>query len=166
MKIGKHGVRDHLRLLLPLFGLIAGVWALRIILSAADSPAWIIRITSVTTATAAAILLAVLLIHLRQFGGYTNVVVAALLLNLWSQVLIVAAIVFSVFSRIKNVYIAPEYSIPGEPDSHFRHIYGHLTFSLGTGILVGAAFGCLLLLILRLFLPSQTSESSWGTKDR
>ena len=159
MKIGKYGLRDHLRLLAPLFGFITGIWALRMILDFADSPAWIIHITSVTTATSVAVLLAVLLIHLRRFGGYTNVVVTALFLNIWAQVLIVAAIVFAAATHTRNVYTAPEYSIPGSTEDHWRHIHGHLTFGIGTGTLVGAAFGCLLLAILRALLPAQPAGS-------
>jgi hypothetical protein len=157
MKIGQHGMRQHLRLLLPMFTLIAGVWILRIILSAANSPSWVIRVTSVTTATSAALLLAVLVVHARRFGGYASVVVLAFLLNLWSQLLIIAAIVFSVWTGIQNIYAAPEYSFPVNDPSHLRHIYAHITFGVGTGTLVGAAFGSLLLKILRHLLPNSSA---------
>ncbi len=166
MKIGKHGLRDHARILAPLFCLIAGIWGLRIIFAAANSPAWIIHITSVTTATSVAVLLAVLLIHLRQFGGYTSVVVAALLLNAWSQLLVVAAIEFTAVTHLMNVYAAPEYSIPGRTEAHLEHIYGHLTFGIGIGSLVGAAFGCLLLLILRVLMPAHPAPVNWEAKVR
>jgi hypothetical protein len=165
MKIGENRLRDHIRLLAPLFGFIAGIWALRLILAIADSPVWIIRITSVTTATSVAVLLAVFLLHIRRFGGYTNVVVAALLLNLWAQFLIIASIIFAAATRTENIYTAPEYSIPGAIDAHLRHIYGHLTFGIATGTLVGAAFGCLLLAILRALVPSRPT-ASWGAKIR
>ncbi len=166
MRIGKHGVRDHIRLLFPLFGLIAGVWVLRMILAAAHSPAWITHITSVTTASSAALLLAVLLIHARRFGGYTSVVVAALLLSVWTEILIVAAIIFSTQTGIQNIYTAPEYSIPGDDPAHLRHIYGHLTYGIGTGTLVGAASGCLLLLLLRALLPNQSPDSRWDRQTK
>ena len=38
MRIGEHGFGDHLRLLAPLFGLIAAVWALRWIADIASAP--------------------------------------------------------------------------------------------------------------------------------
>ncbi len=157
MKIGQHGMRDHLRLLVPMFTLIAGVWILRMILSAADSPFWLIRVTSVTTATSAAMLLAVLVLHARRFGGYASVVVLAFFLNLWSQFLIIAAIIFSVWTGTQNIYAAPEFSFQGNDPSHLRHIYAHLTFGVGTGTLVGAAFGSLLLKILRFLLPNSSA---------
>jgi hypothetical protein len=162
MRIGNHGLRDHIRLLGPLLALIAGVWALRMILAAADSPAWLVRVISVTTATSAALLLAVVLIHAKRFGGYASVVVSAFLLHLWADLLIVAAIVFTNVTGIGNIYTAPEYGIPGDDPSHLKHIYGHLTYSVGIGTLLGSAFGCLLLLLLRTLLPNRPSQSSWG----
>jgi hypothetical protein len=164
MKIGKNGLREHLRLLSPLFGLIAGVWALRLIVAAANSPHWITRVTSVTTAVAVTVLLAVLLIHYKRFGGYASVVVAALLLNLWAQVLVVAAILFSYATGMQNVYSAPEYSLPGDELSHLKHVYAHLTFGAGIGSLVGAVFGCLLLALLRWQGPDPSKESAWMRK--
>jgi ABC-type uncharacterized transport system permease subunit len=164
MKIGKHGLRDHLRLLTPLFGLIAGVWALRLILAAANSPHWVTQVTSVTTAVAVTVLLAVLLIHFKRYGGYTNVVVSALLLNVWAQLLVVVAIFFSYETGRQNVYSAPEYSLPGDELSHLKHIYAHLTFGVGIGTLVGAVFGSLLLALLRWQDPDPSRGSAWMRK--
>ena len=53
---------------------------------------------------------AVWLIHTRAFGSYPNVVVASLLLVVFEQLLIIAAIGFSVISKIENVFTTP--SIP------------------------------------------------------
>jgi hypothetical protein len=102
------------------------------------------------------VLLAALVIHFRQFGGYSNVVVSSLLLNLWAQLLIVGAIIFAVLTGIQNIYTAPEFSLPWLQQSdpaHLKHIYGQLTFGLGLGTLSGAAVGCLMLWLLRLLLP-------------
>ncbi len=162
MRIGKHGLRDHIRLLAPLLALIAAVWTLRMILAAANSPKWLVHLVSVTTTTSAALLLAVLLIHAKRFGGYASVVVSALLLNLWAEFLIVSAIVFSSVTSIQNIYTAPEYTIPGDDPAHLRHIYGHLTYGVGTGTLLGSAFGCLLLLLLRMLVPIRADHSSWS----
>lgn len=153
MESRRHGLRDHIRMLAPLFALIAGVFALRWILSTAGSPPWVVRITSVGVATAAAILLAVLWAHFRQFGGYASVVISSLLLNLWAEMLIVGAILFTIWSGHVNIYTAPEYSMTGPDPQHLRHIYAHLTFGIGIGTLTGAAGGSLLLLLLRLLLP-------------
>ena len=147
MKINQHGLRDHIRLVAPLFGVIASVWALRLILAAAGAPAAITHVFSVTVAVPVCVLLAVLLIHIRRFGSYSNVVLAALLLVCWAQVLIVAAIAFSEVSGMENIYSESEFSF-GE-HSPWKHIAGHLTFGVGFGTLFGAAMGCLFLWMLR-----------------
>ncbi len=157
MKVGGHRVREHIRLLAPLFGLIAAVFLLRLIMAAANTPLWITRMVSVTTATSLAVLLAALLIHARNFGSYSNIVVASLLLNIWSEGLIIAAILFSSISGIPNIYTAREFGIPGDDAFHWHHMYGHLTFGIGTGTLAGAGVGCLLLWLLRTLLPLKPS---------
>jgi len=150
MKIGGHGLRDHLRLLAPVFGFIAAVWALRIILDAAGAPVGVVRLFSVTVAGAASVLMAALLIHARRFGGYSNLVFAALLLECCGQSLISAAIAFSALTGIQTVFARPEYSLAMGPA---KHILAHMTFGLGTGTLMGAAVGCLFLWMLRKFVP-------------
>src|SRR6266436_4187075 len=100
MSICGYGLRDHIRLLAPLFGLITLVWALRWALDAAGMSPSLVRAFSLTAATPLAVLVAVWLIHTRGFGSYPNVVVAALLLVVFEQLLIVAAIVFAVLTGI------------------------------------------------------------------
>src|SRR6266850_5675746 len=102
------GVRDHIRLLAPLFGLITLVWALRWALDAAGVSPSLVRVFSVTGTTSLAVLIAVWLIHTRGFGSYPNVMVAALLLVVFEQLLIVAAIVFAVLTGIGNVFTQSE----------------------------------------------------------
>ena len=111
MRIGNHGLREHIRLLMPLFGLIAAVWLLRLVMDKAGTPPTIVRMASVTVAGAASILLAVLVIHFKSFGSYANVVVAGFLLEFWAQLLICGAIAFSVLTGTANIYTAPEYSL-------------------------------------------------------
>jgi hypothetical protein len=157
MKIGGHGLREHIRLLMPLFGLIAAVWLLRLIMDKAGAPPTVVRMVSVTVATAVSILLAVVLIHFKAFGSYVNVVVAAFLLEFWSQLLICIAIAFSAVTGTTNIYSAPQYSFhraAGHRVAHgpLVHIFGHLTGALGFGTLFGAAMGCLLLWMLRLLV--------------
>jgi hypothetical protein len=150
MKIGGHGLREHIHLLMPLFGLIAAVWLLRLVLDKAGAPPTVVRMVSVTVAGAASILLAVLLIHFKAFGSYGNVVLAAFLLEFWSQLLICGAIAFSAITGTTNIYTAPEYSFHSCPRAH---IFAHLTAVLGFDTLFGAAMGCLLLWILRRLVP-------------
>jgi hypothetical protein len=156
MRIGNHGLRDHIRLLMPLFGLIAAVWLLRLVMDEAGTPAPIVRLVSVTVAGAASILLAVLLIHFKSFGSYGNVVLAAFLLELWSQLLICSAIAFTALTGVVNVYSAPEYSPRISP---LAHIFGHMTFGLGFGTLIGAGMGCLLLWLLRHIVPTASAKT-------
>ena len=163
MQIGGYRLRQHLKMLAPMFFLLAAVWALRWIIGSVGAPAWLLQITSITAATPVAVLLAVLVIHFRRFGGYANVVVSSLLLNLCAELLVVAAIAFSVLTDIPNVYTVPEFSISGLDPQHLRHMRGHLTFSIGIGTLAGAAMGCLLLFLLRRLVPAKpAAEVSAG----
>ncbi len=150
MKINGYGLRDHLRLLAPLFGLIGAVWALRMVLWAMGAPARALSTCSVTVAGPVALLLAVLLIHGRHFGSYPNVVAAAFMVACCQQGLIIAAITFGTLTGTQNVYSAPEFSFGFSP---FRHMLGHLTFGVGLGTLSGSAMGCLLLWMLRKIVP-------------
>ncbi len=150
MRIGEHGVREHIRFLSPAFAFVAAVWLLRLIVAEAGSPIWLVRLFSVTVAATVAVLLSVILIHARRFGGYVSVVVASLLINIWAQILITLTILFSILTKTNNVFTAPEFSF-GE--NQWRHLQGHLTFSIGVGTLVGAAEGCLLLWLLRILVP-------------
>jgi len=152
MKVCGYGLRDHIRLLMPLFGLIAFVWALRWALDAAAAPPGVVRAISVTGATSLAILIAVWLIHTRGFGSYPNVVIASLLLVVFEQALIIGAIAFSVITKAENVFTKPEYSTPNDP-SHVRHMLGQLTFGVGAGMLLGTATGCLMLWLLKKLVP-------------
>jgi hypothetical protein len=150
MNINGFSLRDHLRLLAPLFGLIAAVWALRLVLAAMGASRLVLSICSVTTAGAVTLLLAVLLIHGRHAGGYANVVAAVFLLECWRQGLVIAAIAFAALTSTQNVYTAPEFSLGLSP---LRHILGQVTFGIGLGTLFGSATACLLFWLLRKFVP-------------
>jgi hypothetical protein len=134
------------------------VWALRWGLDKAGLPHGLVRAFSVTGATSLAILIAVWLIHRRRFGSYPNVVAASLILVVFSQLIIVAAIVYSVLTKTENVFTEPEFSIVSEDPYHIRHIIGHLTFGIGAGMLFGAATGCLMLWLLRTLVPTRVQQ--------
>ena len=154
MKIDDHSLSEHLRLLVPLFVLIAGVWVLRLLLhEMAVLHALVVHVLSLTVATAIALLFAVILIHVRRFGSYPSVVVATVLVVSWAQLLIVLAIIFSVATGTENIFTLPEFSMPGDDPRHLKHILGHLSFGIGGGALIGSAFGCLMLWMLRRVLP-------------
>ena len=159
MNICGHRLRDHIRLLAPLFGLIAVVWALRWGLDAAGFSHGLVRALTVTGATSLSVLIAVWLIHTRGFGSYPNVVVTSLLLVVFEQTLIVSAIAISVFTHIENVFTEPEFSTPNDP-SHVKHIIGHLTIGIGAGMLFGAATGCLMLWLLRRLVPARARQQT------
>jgi hypothetical protein len=156
MTAGRLGLRDHVRLLVPLFALIAAVWALRLVMDAAGAPNGIVRLSSVTVAGAVSALLAVVLMHFRRLGRYSNVIVATILLVFWAQFLIVLAIAFAAMTGVQNVFAAPEYSPHGA--GPLPHIAGHLTFGLGFGILVGSAMACLTLWTLRRLVPVESDR--------
>lgn len=158
MRLGEHDLREHVRFLSPLFGLIAAVWALRLVVYAAGAPRGVFSVVSVTVATAGAVLLAALMMHQRGFGSYASVVAAALLLVAWDQLLVSLAIVFTALTGIGNVYSAPEYSFG---TSYAVHIRGHLTYGIGAGTLFGAAMGCLLLWLLRRMVPVHPARTRY-----
>jgi hypothetical protein len=155
MKIGERVLREHLHLLAPLFGLIAAVWALRLILAFAGAPHVVIHYCSVTAAGAISVLFAVLLIYFKKFGGYANVVASVVLMHLWAQLLISGAIAFEILTGIRNIYNAPEFAFRMTP---VQNLLSHLTFSLAFGSLVGTGMGCLLLWLLRKLVPPETLE--------
>ena len=150
MKIGGHDLSQYIRLLAPLFALIAAVWALRLVLDAAGAPSGLVRSCSVNAAVAVSVPIATLLIHFRRFGSYLSVVVTAFLLAGWKELLIVAAMTFTALSGIRTVYDAAEFS---RHMTFSHHVIAHLTFGLGFGELFGAATGCLLLWLLRRLAP-------------
>ncbi|PYQ16488.1 MAG: hypothetical protein DMF80_04830 [Acidobacteria bacterium] len=156
MTVGGLGLRGHVRLLVPLFALIAAVWALRLVLDAAGAPKRIVGLASVTIAGAISVLLAVALMHFRRLGRYSNAIVATILLVFWSQVLIVLAIAFAAVTGVQNVFAAPEFS--PRRAGPLPHIAGHLTFALGFGILVGSAMACLTLWTLRRLVPVESER--------
>ena len=154
------GLRDHVRLLTPLFGLITIVWALRWGLDAAGFSHALVRVFSVTGATSLSVLIAVWLIHRKGFGSYPNVVLASLLLVVFEQVILVVAIVVSVVTKVENVFTELEFSITSEDPYHLRHIIGHMTFGIGAGMLFGAATGCLILWLLRMLVPTRAGPQT------
>jgi len=145
-------MRDHARLLAPLFGLIFAVWLLRLVVGSMDSSSRVVHVLSVTAAASLSMLLAAVLIHFRQFGSYPNVVVSSFLIALCAQLLIVGAVAFAVITGTHNIFTAPQFSVPDDPH-HIKHMVGQLTFGVGSGTLLGAATGCLILFLLRILVP-------------
>jgi hypothetical protein len=144
--------RDHLRLLAPLFGFIAAVWVLRLLLGFEGVPKWVLHWVSITVSTAVAIFLAVLLIYARRFGSYANVVISVFLLVMWKELLISAAIAFATLTGTHNIYSAPEFSPLGTP---LHHILGHLTFGIGFVALFGSVVGCALFFLVSRIMPHE-----------
>lgn len=154
MRISGHDFLEHVRLLTPLFGAIAAVWALRFLFGAVPgTPSWLLGLLSVSVIVPVCIVLATFLTHAKWGGGYTNVVLASFLLVAWGQTLVVLAILFSVVTGIENIYTAPEFSLLHDP-SHSRHIIGHLTLVVGAHTLIGSLMGCIILYMLRRTTPS------------
>ena len=164
MRISGRALREYVQLLGPLLGLVAGVWAVRLILSLLGAPVGLVRVFSVTVMSAVCILLAVLLIHVRRFGGYYSVIVSVFLLTFWSQLLIIAAIALTLFTGTGNIFTAPEYS-GGRNVSAVAHILGHLTFGVGLGTLFGSAMGCVLFWMIRRVAPLQSQAPGVRRRD-
>jgi hypothetical protein len=154
MNVHGRTFKEHLQLLWPLFGFIAAVWVLRMVLGFAGAPKWVLHWVSVTLATTVAVFLAVLLIHARRFGGYVNIVFSVFLLAVWEQLLLSGAIAFAAMTGTHNIYSAPEYSPLGTP---LQHVLGHLTFGVGFVTLFGSAVGCALYFLLSRIMPTSST---------
>ena len=163
MKIHGHGIREHIQLLTPLLVFVLIVWFLRLLLSAVNTPLWFSKLFSVSAASVIALLIAIFWIHIRAFGSYPNVVMASFLVNAWTHLLIIVAIIFAVMTGAENIFTRPEFSIKGDDAFHLRHILGHLTFGIGANTLLGAGMGCLLLWLLRVFIPASEQEKKAST---
>ncbi len=156
MKIDGHSPRDYLHLLAPLFALLAAVWALRIVVYAAGVTGLALHIISVTLTGRVSILLAVIMIYRRRFGSYASVIASVFLLSCWEEFIISAAILFTMFTGVTNVYSARPFTFGM---SSAANLASHLTMGLGSGTLLGAAMGCLLLLILRKLVSSEARSA-------
>ncbi|MCS6883992.1 MAG: hypothetical protein RMM17_11040 [Acidobacteriota bacterium] len=158
MQLGGYSLKAYFKMLTPLLAFIAAIWMLRLLLDAIGVPLDIVKYFSVTAASAIAVLLATVNIHFSHFGGALHVVICTAIISAFSQLLIVSAIVFSVLSGTPNIFTAPEFSLAADPH-HLRHIIGHLSFSIGAEVLLGSAMGNLLLLVLRLILPTSKRKN-------
>ncbi len=157
MRVSGRTMKEYIQLLTPLFGIIAAVWALRFFLGQVGAPDWLIRPVSVTLVVPVSIILMTLLIRVKRFGGYPSVIVGAFFLVTWSQLLIVAAILLSVFGGVDNIFTAPQFS-PGNDPHHMQHIIGHLTFGVGLLTLFSSLMGCVLLFMLRRIHPKSQAR--------
>ncbi|MEM4251820.1 MAG: hypothetical protein QW828_08310 [Candidatus Bathyarchaeia archaeon] len=144
-------------LLAPLFVFIGAIWLLRLLLDALGAPLELVKLFSVTVASAISVLLSAVMIHTRGFGGFLQVVICATILALFSQTLITLSIIFAVVTGIPNIFVAPEFSLPIDPH-HIRHIIGHMSFSIGAEVLLGSAMGSFLLWVLRIIIPQRRSD--------
>ncbi len=133
--------------LLPGFVLISAVFLLRLILDAAHLPGLLVRILSLSAVTPLAIILATILLHSRSQATYSRVFAGSFLLVVWTQLLIVFAILFFLATGVDNIYTAPEFSLPNDPN-HLHHIGGHLV-TIPFATLVGGGVGSMVLWLLR-----------------
>ena len=154
MNVHGRTFKDHLQLLWPLFGFIAAVWVLRMVLGFAGVPKWVLYWVSVTLATTVAIFLAVLLIYARRFGGYVNVVFSVFLLGVWEQMLLAGAVAFAAITGTRNIYSVPEYAPLGTP---LQNVLAHLTFGIGFVALFGSAVGCALYFLVSHIMPAPSA---------
>ncbi|HUV14303.1 MAG TPA: hypothetical protein VMY18_11725, partial [Acidobacteriota bacterium] len=152
MRFSGKTMKEHIQLLTPLFGIIAAVWALRFFLGQVGAPGWLIQPFSVTLIVPVSIILMTLLIRVKRFGGYPSVIVGAFFLVVWSQLLIVAAILLSVFGGVDNIFTAPQFSPENDPN-HMNHIIGHLTSGVASLTILSSLMGCVLFYMLRRTHP-------------
>ncbi|HSR68435.1 MAG TPA: hypothetical protein VLU25_10870 [Acidobacteriota bacterium] len=158
MRINAKTFTQHVRLAGPYLGILTLVWLLRMLAYAAGLPLNWVEVISLSVAVEVCTVLAVVQIHVSEWGSYSNIVVVAFLLNAWSQLQIALAIIFTMVTGVGTVYTHPSYTIPPGGGEHWTHLYGQLTFVLGFGTIFALASGCLLLFLLRLLLPNAPAE--------
>ena len=158
MTISGRSLGDHFRLSLACLGILTAVWALRLLAGAVEIPFSAVRLISVTLGVEICLVLLVVQIHLRHFGGYASVFLCSLILNAWAQMLICSAVGFAWLTGTSNIFTHPAFLMTRPDPNLLLHIYGQLTFVLGYMTLVAACTGCLLLCLLRFVLPHRTSQ--------
>ncbi len=150
-------LRQHLKLIAPMLGIVMAVWAIRILAYEAGFSLTTVRLFSVTLTVQICLVLAVVQIHLRK-GRYFSVVMASLLFNLWAQLLICSMLLFAIVTGTSNVFTHPQFAVPGATNLWVQ-IRGQMTLVLGFNMLFGAATGSLLLFLLRWMLPQRRGDS-------
>lgn len=157
--MASHGpsIKELIQLLTPLFGIIAAVWILRLLLGYMSAPGWLLQVFSVSIVVPICVILMTVLIHVRRFGDYGSVVASSFLLVGWSQLLIVLTIIFAVLTGIENVYTRPEFSMMNDPN-HVRHVIGHLTFGVAVEGLIASGMASLIFYMLRRTTPRRKSD--------
>ena len=148
MRISGRRLSEHLRLCLPYIGIVSTVWAMRLLADALGAPLAAVQAISVTLSVGICLILLVVQIHLRRFGGYGSVFLFSLILNAWAQILICSSVAFAWLTGTSNIYTHARF-LMSKTDLPM-HIYGQLTFALGYLTLVAAAAACLILFLLRL----------------
>ena len=151
MRFGDKSFADHLRLLQPCLVLILIVWALRFLAFWMGLPDYVVRLLSVSGAIPLAIILAALLIHVRRFGGYVNLIVASAVLVCFGQALIILAIILGSLG-LENTYSLSR-GAAGRLDPTL-HVFGHL-LAIPLGTLVGSIIGAIFFWMLGRTLPHQ-----------
>lgn len=154
MKVNGRTLSEHLRLLKPFFWVLALVWALRYVVALAGGPTWLVRSFSLIFLAPILIAVMVLVVHIRRFGGYSNVIVATFLLTFFVHLLIASGILLTETMGIERV-MRP--SVRHAPPT-LTHAIGHLTFGLGMGTILGAALASILLFVLRMVVPKDRSR--------
>lgn len=149
MKVNGRTLSEHLHLLKPFLALIAAAWVLRVTLVFAGAPDWLVRSFSLVFLSPIVIALMVVVVHVRRFGGYSNVIFATFLLTLFVHLLITSGILLTETMGIEKM-MRPSFR---HPPPTVAHVIGHLTFGFGLGTLLGAALASVVLFVLRTLVP-------------
>jgi hypothetical protein len=97
-------------------------------------------------------------IHTGGFGSYQQLLPIYVLQSLTAQVIIVPAIVLSIFTGSDNIYSVPEFSF-GTDGKTWSHVGAHLLVGTTAGSLVGWLVGCLILFVTRRIAPKDRDAS-------
>jgi hypothetical protein len=139
--------------------LIAATGLLRLALSLGGVPNSTVRWFSVSALIWIGVLYYAVRVHARGFGGYKQLLVITVLLNLTAQVIIISGIVLAIFTGTDNIFSAPEYAF-GSDGKTWLHAGAHLTVGTVAGSLVPWLMGSLVLLVTKKLTGSNSRVKS------
>ncbi|PYS13018.1 MAG: hypothetical protein DMG15_12420 [Acidobacteria bacterium] len=125
---------------------IAGI--VRLAVSLGGAPNSTAKWISVTALVGIGVLYYSVRVHTSGFGGYKQLLVISVLLNLAAQVVIIFGIVLAIVTGTPNIYSAPEYAF-GSDGATWSHAAAHLFIGTTAGSLGPWIIGSVVLFITK-----------------
>ena len=125
---------------------IAGI--VRLAVSLGGAPNSTAKWISVTALVGIGVLYYSVRVHTSGFGGYKQLLVISVLLNLAAQIVIIFGIVLAIVTGTPNIYSAPEYAF-GSDGATWFHAAAHLFIGTTAGSVFPWLIGSLVLFLTK-----------------